>query len=81
MIRIVLATIAAVAFASAAQAGKCAKSTASGFGATKEIATAASVQSLKELMAKNGEKAKGKIVTTCDGPLLSTCKSSQRGCK
>lgn len=81
MIRIVLVTAAAVAFATAAEAGKCSKSTASGVGATKEIATMVSVDALKEMIAKNGEKGKGKITTTCDGPLLTNCKSSQRSCK
>jgi len=83
MIRFALVTLAAATLASGAQAGHCAMSKASGLGVSKEIATAMSTKALSEMIAKNGEKGKGKITTTCDGTAIvsTTCTSSQRSCK
>ena len=83
MIRLVLATAAALTLATAAQAGHCSMSKASGLGVTKEIATFMSNKALKDMTAKNGEKGVGKVTTTCDsGAVVSTtCTSSQRTCK
>ena len=82
MLRIVILTVAALTISSSAQAGKCAMSKASGLGATKEIAMFMSNKALGDMIAKNGEKGKGKVSTTCDGlPVATTCISSQRSCK
>jgi hypothetical protein len=83
MFRIAFVTLAALTLSTAAHAGKCAMSTASGVGITKEIATSMSNKALADMIAKNGEKGKGKVSTTCDGTMVvsTTCKSSQRSCK
>ena len=83
MIRIALITIVAVTLSTSAFAGHCAKSTASGLGVTKEVATFMSNKALNDMIAKNGEKGKGKVTTTCDSSAIvsTTCKSSQRTCK
>ena len=83
MIRFALVTLAAMTLATGAQAGHCAMSKASGLGVTKEIATTMSNKALADMIAKNGEKGKGKVTTTCDGSAIvsTTCTSSQRSCK
>ncbi len=83
MIRIAFAAIAAVSFASAAQAGHCSRSSAAGLGVTKEIATFMSNKALKDMIAKNGEKGVGRVSTTCEsGAVVATkCTSSQKSCK
>ena len=83
MIRIALIMVAAVAMSTSAFAGKCAKSTASGLGVSKEIATFMSNKALNDMIAKNGEKGTGQVTTTCDSSAIvsTTCTSSQRSCK
>ena len=82
MIRTALITIAAVTLSTSAFAGNCAKSTASGIGISKEIATFMSNKALNDMIAKNGEKGNGKVTTSCSTALVSTtCTSSQRSCK
>ena len=83
MIRTVVIAIAALGMTTGAYAGPCAKSSASGLGISKEIATFMSNKALKDMIAKNGEKGTGNVTTTCDsGAIVSTtCISSQRSCK
>lgn len=88
MLRIALLTIAAVAMSTSAMttsayAGKCSSSSASGLGVTKDIAMFMSNKALKDMIAKNGEKGKGKITTTCDSSAIvsTTCISKQASCK
>jgi hypothetical protein len=83
MIRMVLIAAAALTISTGAQAGKCAMSKASGLGVSKEIATFMSNKALNDMIAKNGEKGKGKVTTTCDSSAVvtTTCTSSQRTCK
>jgi hypothetical protein len=83
MIRIALATIAALSLTTAAQAGSCAMTSATGLGVTKDIAMFMSNKALKDMTAKNGEKGSGKVTTTCDGSTIvtTTCVSKQRTCK
>jgi hypothetical protein len=83
MLRIALLAVAAMTFATAAQAGKCAMSAASGLGVTPEIAKFMSNKALNDMLAKNGEKGVGKVTTTCDSALVvsTTCVSKQRSCK
>ena len=82
MLRIAILTVAALTLSTGAEAGKCALSKASGLGATKDIATFMSNKALNDMIAKNGEKGKGKVTTTCDGlPVAMTCITSQRSCK
>lgn len=83
MFRIALVTIAALTLTTAAQAGKCSMSSASGLGVSKEIATFMSNKAVTDMIAKNGEKGAGKVTTTCDSSALisTTCISKQRSCK
>lgn len=83
MLRIAIIAVAALSVSSAAQAGKCALNTATGLGVTKEIATFMSNKAVGDMIAKNGEKAKGKVTTTCDSSMIvsTTCTSKQLGCK
>lgn len=77
-----LAAVAAVALTSTAHAGKCVVTTATGVGATKELATVVASASLATAIATAGTTAKGKTVvkTSGDFPLV-TAKASQRNCK
>ena len=83
MLRIALLTVAAVAMTTSAQAGKCSSSSASGLGVTKDIAMFMSNKALKDMIAKNGEKGKGKVTTSCDSSAIvsTTCISKQASCK
>ena len=81
MLRIAIVTAAALTFSTGAEAGKCAMSKASGLGATKEIAMFMSNKALNDMIAKNGEKGSGKVTTTSEGVIGTTCISSQRSCK
>jgi hypothetical protein len=83
MMRIALLTLAAFTMSTAAQAGKCSLSSAQGIGVTKDIAMFMSNKAVADMIAKNGEKGKGKVSTTCDGSLIvsTTCTSKQRSCK
>lgn len=83
MIRIaILAAVAAVALTSTAQAAKCVVTTATGVGATKEIADNIAKQSLASAIANSGSKAKGKVTIKNEGAFpLITSKASQRNCK
>ena len=83
MLRIALLTMAAVSMTTAAQAGKCAMSTASGLGVSKEIAMFMSNKAVTDMIAKNGEKGVGKVTTTCDSSAVvtTTCTSKQKSCK
>jgi hypothetical protein len=82
MIRAALFAAAAMFAAStSAQAGKCYLTSASGVGATKEIATEVSKSALGTAIALRDVKGKGKVVTKCSGAFpVVTCKSSQRTC-
>ena len=83
MIRMVLVAAAALTISTAAQAGKCSSSSASGLGVTKDIAMFMSNKALNDMIAKNGEKGKGKVTTTCDSSAIvsTTCISKQKSCK
>jgi hypothetical protein len=83
MVRIAILALAAVSVSTAAQAGKCSMSSASGLGVTKEIATFMSNKAVSDMIAKNGEKGVGKVATSCDSSLVvsTTCVSKQRSCK
>jgi len=83
MLRFALLAAAAVLMSTGAQAAKCSVSSASGLGVTKDIATYMSNKALKDMLAKNGEKGKGKVTTTCDGSMVvsTTCISKQKSCK
>jgi len=83
MIRFATVVLAAMTLATGAQANHCSRSTASGIGVSKEIASSMSNQALKDMIAKNGERGVGKVKTTCDGSAIVTtsCKSSQRTCR
>ncbi len=83
MIRITILTLVALSMTTAAHAGKCSSSSASGLGVTKDIAMFMSNKALKDMIAKNGEKGVGKVGTTCDQTLLvsTTCTSRQKSCK
>lgn len=77
-----LAAVAAVALTSTAQAGKCVVSTATGIGATKEIAETVAKSSLATAISTAGTKAKGKVVVKTSGDFpVFTAKASQRNCK
>ena len=81
MIRMVLVAAAALTISTAAQAGKCSSSSASGLGVTKDIAMFMSNKALNDMIAKNGEKGVGKVSTTCETTLGTTCISKQKSCK
>ncbi|MDZ4843651.1 MAG: hypothetical protein SH859_16110 [Hyphomicrobium aestuarii] len=83
MIRIaVLTAVAALAMTSTAQAGKCVVTTATGIGATKEIAEDLAKMSLASAISASGNKASGKVSVKNEGAFpLITSKASQRNCK
>ncbi len=81
MLRILGISLVALTISTSAFAGKCSMSSASGLGVSKEIATFMSNKALADMIAKNGEKGKGKVTTTCTEGLGVTCNSKQRSCK
>jgi hypothetical protein len=81
MIRFALVAVVALTLSTAAQAGKCSSSSASGLGVTKDIAMFMSNKALGNMLAKNGEKGVGKITTTCETTVGTTCISKQKSCK
>lgn len=83
MIRIaILAAAAAFAMTSTAQAGKCVVTTATGIGATKEIAENIAKNQLASAISASGNKAKGKVSVKSEGAFpVVTAKASQRNCK
>lgn len=82
MIRLAVVALATLAATSAAHAGKCSYSSASGLGVTKDIATYMSNKAVKDMIKKNGEKGVGPVKTTCTASFLSTtCISKQKSCK
>ena len=81
MIRFAVATLAALAFSTAAAHAGCSMTSAGGIGVTEQIAQFMSNKALVNMSAKLGEKGTGKVSTSCTPGLIWNCISKQQTCK
>jgi hypothetical protein len=81
-IRFAALTLAAMTFASTADAATCQVVAAAGDGPSKEVATFMAAHGLDNIINNKGLKGQGPIKTKCvPGAMLVECTSQQKACK